>query len=79
VDRTELDQALLQAHARVDKQALVSLYRQAGDAAEREGDINAACFFLTHAFVFALEIGSPDAECLNRRLVEKGRATLLSF
>jgi hypothetical protein len=36
-------------------------------------------FFLTHAFVFALEAGTPEARALNRRLAERGRAHVLTF
>ncbi|MCL6282538.1 hypothetical protein M3P21_03260 [Ruegeria sp. 2012CJ41-6] len=69
-----LDQQLLQAHAAEDKTALVRLYTQAADHSEAGGDLDAACFYLTHAFVFALEIGVPEARALNARLVDKGRA-----
>ncbi|MFA3916346.1 hypothetical protein [Ruegeria hyattellae] len=74
---SELDQQLLQAHAEGDKAALVRLYTRAADRSETGGDLDAACFYLTHAFVFALEIGAPEARELNARLVEKGRAHLL--
>ena len=62
---SELDEQLLDAHARDDRTALVDLYTQAADA---ENDVDAACFFLTHAFVFALEIGDARADDLRARL-----------
>ncbi len=62
---SELDERLLDAHARDDRTALVDLYTQAADA---ENDVDAACFFLTHAFVFALEIGDARADDLRARL-----------
>ncbi|MEM6634681.1 MAG: hypothetical protein AAF667_02205 [Pseudomonadota bacterium] len=74
VDGKELDRQLLAAHDRDDKLALVRLYRIAGMQAEAGGDVDAACFYLTHAFVFALEIGAPEAVDLNLMLVARGRA-----
>lgn len=79
MERQELDSRLLQAHAEDDKQALIDLYTLAADQSETVGDIDAACFYLTHAFVFALEAGAPEAAVLNRRLVERGRAHELDF
>ncbi len=74
MDRAALDRALLDAHGRHDAQALVALYTRAGDAAEGRGEIDAACFYLTHAFVFALEAGLAEANELNKRLADRGRA-----
>ncbi|MFV2052628.1 hypothetical protein [Aliiroseovarius sp. YM-037] len=68
-----LDAALLAAHERDDRAALVGLYRQAADEAERAADIDAACFFLVHAYVFALEIAHPDTPALHARLRAHGR------
>ena len=64
-------QDVLDAHARGDGVALAGLYTQAADAAD---DIDASCFYLTHALVFALEAGLPEAATLNARLVAHGRA-----
>ncbi|MDP5217068.1 hypothetical protein Q5Y75_07555 [Ruegeria sp. 2205SS24-7] len=69
-----LDQLLLKAHAEDDKAALVRLYTEAADQSEAGGNVDAACFYLTHALVFALETGASEAKQLNARLVEKGRA-----
>lgn len=79
MDREALDSALIDAHAWHDTAALVRLYTVAADEAEAHQDIDAACFYLTHAFVFALEAGEPEAPDLNRRLAERGRAHLLEF
>lgn len=79
MDRDTLDTALLDAHDRNDQEALVRLYTLAGDEAELRQDIDAACFYLTHAFVFALESGAPEAAVLNKRLADRGRAKLLEF
>ena len=74
MEREDLDPALLKAHEDKDNAELVRLYTLAGDQAEAAGNIDAACFYLTHAFVFALEAGLPKAKELNRRLAERGRA-----
>jgi spore coat protein U-like protein len=66
----KLDQQLLKAHDANDTAALVALYTQAAD---QTGDINAACFFLTHAYVFALERGDKAAGTLRERLAANGR------
>ena len=65
-----LDDALLAAHAADDKPALVALYAQAADQAK---DVDAACFYLTHAYVFALETGHRDRDALHKRLAAHGR------
>ena len=65
-----LDTALLDAHARGDNSALVTLYTAAAD---QTGDTDATCFYLTHAYIFALEQNHPSAETLYLRLKAKGR------
>ena len=65
-----LDARLLDAHARRSREELVGLYMQ---AAELDEDLDAKCFFLTHAYVYALDIGDGRAEELRARLVEFGR------
>lgn len=65
-----LEEAILAAHARDDRRALARLYAQ---AAEGMGDLDAACFFLTHAYIFALETGAPEAGGLHAKLVAEGR------
>lgn len=65
-----LDEQLLAAHASGDHRALVGLYAQAADAAN---SIDASCFFLTHAYVYALEQNHPDQAKLHARLKEHGR------
>ena len=68
-----LDDALLAAHESGDACDLVRLYTEAADQSEHGQDIDAACFFLTHAYVFALEAGLPEAGALNKRLADYGR------
>ena len=69
-----LDARLLDAHERDDKGALVALYAEAARAANED---TARGFFLTHAYVFALELGHPDAPSLRQQLIEMGRETPL--
>ncbi|MEM9850524.1 MAG: hypothetical protein AAF761_00855 [Pseudomonadota bacterium] len=70
-DRADtLNARLLAAHAAGDARTLVALYRQAGDDAT---DDTARGFYLTHAYVFALEAGLPEAAVLHARLVAMGR------
>ena len=64
-----LDMALIEAHAQGDGLRLTRLYTEAADATS---DPRAASFFLTHAYVFALETGHPDAADLRARLVAMG-------
>ena len=67
---TPLDERLLEAHERDDKPALVALYSEAADAANSE---EAKGFYLTHAYVFALDIGASEAPALRQRLKDMGR------
>ena len=67
---SDLDDRLLAAHAREDRRALVTLYGEAGMTAN---DIDASCFYLTHAYIYALEMGHPDADSLHARLAKHGR------
>ncbi len=65
-----LDAQLLAAHERGDHPALVRLYRQ---AAEISKDEDAAGFYYTHAYIFALETGHEDALHLHAQLKQMGR------
>lgn len=67
---TGLHDRLLAAHAEGDGPALIRLYAEAADA---EPDLDAACFFLTHAYVHALEQGDGQAARLHARLAAHGR------
>lgn len=68
--RAALDVALLEAHAADDRPRLVHLYTQAADQAH---DVEAECFYLTQAYVFALQTGAPEADALHARLKAHGR------
>ena len=67
---SDLDARLIAAHEAGDKPALVTLYTEAADVAN---DVDAACFYLTHAYVFALDAGHPAVATLHARLVAQGR------
>ncbi|MGH1576916.1 hypothetical protein [Planktotalea sp.] len=67
---SDLDQRLLEAHARQDHAALVTLY---SEAAEMSEDEDSRGFYLTHAYIFALELGHPAASTLHGKLKATGR------
>ena len=67
---SDLDARMIAAHEDGDQQALIRLYTQAAD---QSNDLTAACFYLTHAYVFALEAGAPEAPALHARLKAHGR------
>ncbi len=73
MDRAALDATLIAAHEAADHRRLVTLYAEAADQAEAAGDIDACCFFLTHAYVFALQTGAAEAPILHQRLLAHGR------
>ena len=62
------DRDLIAAHDRGDSGRLAELYFSAAQHEEASGQIEAACFFLTHAYVFALEAGSHSATFIVERL-----------
>lgn len=65
-----LNAQLIAAHETNDIAALGALYTKAAD---QSGNIDQACFYLTHAYVFALERGDPSACVLRERLAAHGR------
>ncbi len=65
-----LDAQLLAAHASQDTTALVNLYSEAADGAQ---DDTARGFYLTHAYVFALEINHPAKDVIHATLCALGR------
>ncbi len=66
---------ILDAHAAGDGREIARLYAEAAARAERSEDMDRAGFFLTQAWIFALEAGDPLAEELRARLVAQGRET----
>lgn len=69
---SEIGAQLLSAHEARDAAALVTLYTLAADQAGSH-DETVAGFFLTHAYVYALETGDARAGSLRARLVAAGR------
>ena len=65
-----LDEKLLAAHERRDLDSLTTLYSQAAEAVD---DLDARCFYLTHAYICALDLGDDRAGELRARLVGYGR------
>lgn len=67
-----LDQALISAHLADDVDALIGLYQQAAKEADTDDQ---KAFFLTHAYIFALERGDRRAASIQRELIAMGRDT----
>ena len=70
---SDLEAQLLAAHTAGDDTALIGLYTQAADYT---ADVDTECFFLTHAYVFALEQADPRAPTLRARLIAHGRESV---
>lgn len=70
----DLDARLLAAHEEGNLRHLVALYAQAADEAATE---DAAGFYLTQAYIYALDCGDPAAATLHARLLQMGREAAL--
>lgn len=68
-----LEAQILAAHARSDSFRLAELYEQAAELKLLQGDLNAAGFLLTQAYVYALDSGHTNASHLRERLVADNR------
>ena len=68
-----IDDELLAAHLSGDHNQLVELYRDAANLSFENQDIDRACFYLTHSYVFALETRHPDCREIHSMLVSYGR------
>lgn len=64
-----LEHRLAAAHKLDDKMGLVGLYCEAADTAPSDA---ARSFFLTHAYVFALETADARTENLRHQLIALG-------
>lgn len=71
--RARLDARLIAAHQAGDWVRLVDLYAEAGALADAAGDVDAACFYVTQAYVFALQADDPRANELHAVLKARGR------
>ncbi|MEO1293094.1 MAG: hypothetical protein AAFV62_09735 [Pseudomonadota bacterium] len=69
----QLDSDLLAAHAIADRYSLVALYAEAGHRRAERAEMDAACFYWTHARVYALELGDERADSLLTLLAAEGR------
>lgn len=72
-DEADLDSGLMAAFDAGDGAALIALYGAAGDLHAARGDVDAACFFWTQAYVFALDLGDARARHLRTALIAQGR------
>ncbi|MCP4317230.1 MAG: hypothetical protein GY789_14765 [Hyphomicrobiales bacterium] len=71
--KQDLDAALIDAHRQSDGRKIAELYLLAGELAQVSGDTEKACFYLVHAYVFALQEGMELASELHARLKVLGR------
>ncbi len=68
-----MENKLHEAIERQDLEVLTKIYTDAANASEKRGDIDEACFFLTQAYVCALQQGADSAVELRSRLIDHGR------
>jgi hypothetical protein len=73
VNDAALDTDFLRANEQSDHEQLVILYRKAGLSCIDAKNVDAGCFYLTHAYIFALEMGSSKVDELHEILVSYGR------
>lgn len=69
IEEERLQRDMLRAHEHDDVAALPPLYLAAARLRESQGDIDAACFFYTHAYVYALDCG-------DRKIADEARSRL---
>lgn len=72
--KIDLDRKIIVAHRDRDLPLLATLYERAADLALSEGDCSQGYYFLTQAWIFALDAEMPQANYLCNRLVAAGRA-----
>lgn len=68
----DLERPILEGHAEVDLALLAGLYAEASETAEAQGDRSRAAFFLTQAWIIALEAGLPLASQFSQQLKDWG-------
>ena len=69
----KLDQRLIAANLANDNIELIALYQHAAEISEAKGAVDETCFFLTQAYVFALQEGSPQSRQIKEKLVAHAR------
>ena len=72
MNATELNSRILDAWSRGDGQLLAELYSEAGNSLLDSGLENEGCFYLTQAYILALENGLDSAAALHAKLVKHG-------
>lgn len=68
-----LDTAIINAHESGDRSGIMALYHEAALRFEEDGLVDGAAFFLTQAYVFALEAGDSLATDIAAKLRAMGR------
>ncbi|PIB26163.1 hypothetical protein BFP76_12910 [Amylibacter kogurei] len=68
-----LNRELLAAHAAKDGAKIAHIYKQAGENALEAGQVDTACFYFTHAYVFALESNCEELGQIHAILKKYGR------
>ncbi len=71
-DLSQREDVLLEAHERGDLPVLMRLYAERACELERE-DLDAACFYMVNAYVFALELGADEHDTYFAFLLRNGR------
>ena len=69
----KLDRQLIAANLAKDNISLIALYQHAAEICEAKGAVDETCFFLTQAYVFALQEGSSQSRQLKEKLVAYAR------
>ncbi len=70
----DLDAAIRDAHTAGRLERLADGYARGASIYERQGEIDAACFYWTQAYVIALDAGvEPLAEAMRDKLAAFGR------
>jgi hypothetical protein len=70
----EIEAAIQRHHAAGRLEALAASYARGAALYESQGEVDAACFFWTQAYVFALDAGvGPLADAMRAKLASFGR------
>lgn len=73
MDYDRLNAEVLQAHSEGDNVTLVKVYKMLGEDELAKGRELEGAFLLTQAYVYALEVGLPDAHEIHKILAACGR------
>ena len=69
----DINKRILKAHQQKDRKYLALIYERYGRSQLEKNNIDAGCFFLTHAYIFALEEGLNCATRIHKALKNYGR------